>query len=448
MTRATLSWFGIARLGLVQAALGSIVVLATSVMNRVMVVELALPAVIPGALIALHYGLQLLRPKFGHGSDQGGSRAPWIVGGMALLAGGAILAAIAIDIASSHAATGLAVALLAFTAIGLGVGACGTSVLTLLADRCDARRRPVAATVVWLMMIAGFVATTVATGRFLDPFSFLKLIQATVAVAGIAMMVTLAAVWRLETSVDLAAHPVPLQATQPFGEAVRAVWSEPLARRFAIFIFVSMLGYSSEELILDPFSAFAFGYTPGQSTQLSGSLHAGVFCGMLLVAFAASLPRRLHFPALDSWMVIGCGASALSLAALCMLASHVVVLPLRTVVMLLGLSNGMFAVAAIGSMMQFANLGPAGRQGTRMGVWGAAQGVAFGLGGVLASGVSDLARVLLDSPALSYALVFCAEALLFSIAARIALALNKERSHVGRVSSGRQPSMVSMKVEI
>jgi len=449
----TLSWWGIARLGLVQASLGSIVVLATSVMNRVMIVELSLPAVIPGALIALHYALQLLRPKFGHGSDRGGRRAPWIIGGMMLLASGAILAAIAIGLAQTHAAFGLILAVVAFTSIGLGVGACGTSVLTLLADRCEAQRRPVAATVVWLMMIAGFVLTTLVAGRFLEPFTFARLIQATVTVAGLSTLVTLGAVWRLEASrLEASDNALPTEApaipNQSFALALRSVWSEPHARRFAIFIFVSMLGYSSEELVLDPFSAFAFGYTPGQSTQLSGSLHAGVFCGMLLVAFAASLPRRLHFPVLQSWMVIGCVASALSLAALGMLATHALVLPLRIMVMLLGTSNGMFAVAAIGSMMQFANLGPNGRQGTRMGVWGAAQGVAFGLGGVLASGASDVARWLLDSPALSYGLVFCAEALLFAVAACIAFSLNRDAVQVGRFSDGRHLSMVSLKVEL
>jgi BCD family chlorophyll transporter-like MFS transporter len=449
MSRETLSWFGIARLGLVQAALGSIVVLATSVMNRVMIVELALPAVIPGALIALHYALQLLRPKFGHGSDRGGRRTPWILGGMLLLAGGAILAASAIGLARSHDVMGLLLAVLAFTSIGLGVGACGTSVLTLLADRCEARRRPVAATVVWLMMIAGFVVTTIVTGRFLDPFTFGKLIQATATVAGVAMIVTLCAVWRLEAAgTPTLAEPSGAAATQSYATALRQVWAEPQARQFAIFIFVSMLGYSSEELILDPFSAFAFGYTPGQSTQLSGSLHAGVFCGMLLVAFAASLPRRFRFPVLQSWMVIGCMASALSLASLAGLATHVLVLPLRPLVLLLGFANGMFAVAAIGSMMQFANLGPHGRQGTRMGVWGAAQGIAFGLGGVLASGTVDVARSLLDSPALSYGLVFCGEALLFGFAARIAFCLNRQPGRVSRMPVGRHLSMVTMKADL
>ncbi|NBX41600.1 MAG: MFS transporter, partial [Gammaproteobacteria bacterium] len=73
MTRK-LGWFDILRLGLVQAAIGSLVVITTSTLNRVMVVELALPALLPGLLVALHYAVQVLRPRLGHGSDAGGRR--------------------------------------------------------------------------------------------------------------------------------------------------------------------------------------------------------------------------------------------------------------------------------------------------------------------------------------------------------------------------------------
>ena len=85
MASATLGWASIARLGLVQASLGAVVVLTTSTLNRVMVVELALPALVPGLLVALHYLVQLTRPRMGHGGDQGGRRTPWIVGGMGVL---------------------------------------------------------------------------------------------------------------------------------------------------------------------------------------------------------------------------------------------------------------------------------------------------------------------------------------------------------------------------
>ena len=49
MAGARFGWLSIARLGLVQMALGAIVVLTTSTLNRVMVVELALPGLgLPG----------------------------------------------------------------------------------------------------------------------------------------------------------------------------------------------------------------------------------------------------------------------------------------------------------------------------------------------------------------------------------------------------------------
>jgi len=83
MKAAPLGWSGIIRLGLVQTALGAIVVLMTSTINRVMVVELALPAIVPGLLVASHYAIQILRPAWGYGADVGGRRTPWIIGGLA-----------------------------------------------------------------------------------------------------------------------------------------------------------------------------------------------------------------------------------------------------------------------------------------------------------------------------------------------------------------------------
>ena len=88
---AGLSWLQLTRLGLVQAAIGAVVVLLTTTVNRVIVVELALPATIPGVLVALHFGVQLvLRPRLGHASDRSGRRTPWIVGGLVVCALGGV----------------------------------------------------------------------------------------------------------------------------------------------------------------------------------------------------------------------------------------------------------------------------------------------------------------------------------------------------------------------
>ena len=131
----TLGWAGIVRLALVQTALGSIIVLTTSTMNRVMVVELALPALVPGVLVALHHIVQLLSPSLGYGSDVGGRRTPWIVGGMAMLAIGGVTAAVATAWMASDRVAGTLLAALAFVAIGVGAGAAGTSLLVLIAKR-------------------------------------------------------------------------------------------------------------------------------------------------------------------------------------------------------------------------------------------------------------------------------------------------------------------------
>lgn len=415
----TLGWGAVARLGLVQAALGAVVVLTTSTLNRVMVVELMLPALVPGLLVALHYAVQLTRPRMGHGSDQGGRRTPWIVGGMATLALGGVLAALATVWMGTARAPGLALATLAYLLIGLGVSAGGTSLLVLLAKRVVPERRAGAATLVWLMMIAGFAITAGVAGKLLDPYSPTRLLMVTTTVAVLAFVVTLLALWGLEgRGPDLATEP---EATrQEFREALRAVWADPQARRFSLFVFLSMLAYSAQDLILEPFAGAVMGYTPGQSTSLSGLQHGGVLVGMLMAASAGRQWRGIRFGSLRGWMVSGCVVSALAMTALA--ASGLVgpAWPFRETVFVLGVANGAFSIAAIASMMQLATDGPARREGVRMGLWGAAQGVAFGLGGVIGTAACDLARWLFASPGAAYASVFAFEALMFLLAARIA----------------------------
>ena len=42
-----------------------------------------------------------------------------------------------------------------------------------------------------------------------------------------------------------------------------------------------MTAYFMQELILEPYAGLVFGFTPGQSTALSGAQNGGVFLGML-----------------------------------------------------------------------------------------------------------------------------------------------------------------------
>jgi BCD family chlorophyll transporter-like MFS transporter len=86
----------------------------------------------------------------------------------------------------------------------------------------------------------------------------------------------------------------------------------------------------------------------------------------------------------------------------------------------LGMANGVFAAAAIASMMQFASQGRGAREGVRMGLWGGAQAVAFGIGGLAATAAVDVMRGLLGEVRPAYAIVFAAQAVLFLIAALVA----------------------------
>jgi len=413
-----LRWSGIVRLGLVQAALGSVVVLVTSTLNRVMVVEYALPAMLPGVLVALHYAVQMIRPRFGYGSDVGGRRTPWIIGGMAVLSAGGVLAAVAAVLLAHASLAALALAVIAYTLVGLGVGAAGTSLLALLAKQVAAPRRAAAAAIMWVLMIAGFAITSTTVGHFLDPFSPQRLIEVVATAAGVAFLVAVLAVWKVENGPLPAAAAPRASAAPAFSAALRNVWDDGQARRFTLFVFVSMLAYSAQELLLEPFCGLVFGYTLGQSAKLSGLWHSAVFVGMVVVGIVGSGTRR--FGSLRAWTMGGCYASGLAILTLAAAGVVGPAWPINASVVVLGIANGVFAVAAIGSMMELAHQGEAGGAGVRMGLWGAAQALAFALGGMVGTGSVDLIRYLSGSPLLAFASVFGLQALLFFLAARFA----------------------------
>lgn len=408
----TLGWLQIFRLGLVQLCIGAVVVLTTSTLNRLMVVELALPAVLPGALVALHYGLQIARPAWGLRSDTKGNRTFFVILGMAVLALGAFLAAVAVVLFPLAWGQALLLSVFAYVLIGFGVGASGTSLLALLASATEPRRRAAAATITWLLMIFGIAVTAGTVGHFLDPYSPERLLWIVAIVTLGAVVLTTLAVWGIERRLD---HPVPEDTPPRLLEGLREVWAEPQARAFTFFLFLSMTAYFLQELILEPYAGLVFGFTAGETTKLSGMQNGGVFFGMLTVGIALS---GLKIGTLRGWVVAGCLGSSLALMAIVVLG-HLPGAALIPAVIGLGFFNGIFAVAAIGAMMALAGEGRSSREGTRMGLWGAAQAIAAGFGGLLGAGAADLMRLFLPD-ATAFGLVFGAQALLFIVAAVMA----------------------------
>ena len=426
MRTPPLGWLGIARLGLVQASIGAIVMLTTSLLNRVMVVEYALPAAVPAGLVAWHYAVQLSRPLWGHGSDRGRRRTTWIVGGMVVLGSGAMLAVSSVGVLAARPVLGGAIAVAAFALIGAGVGAAGTSLLALLAACVAPARRQAAAAITWTMMIAGIAATAGIAGSLIDPFTLTRLVAVAGGVVAAALGVTMLALRGMEP-VGAQISPAPDAPTPGFLPAICETLAEPATRRFTLFVFFSMLAYSMQDLILEPFAGLLFGFTPGQSTQMSGAQHGGALAGMLLAGIAgnafAGLPQR-------GWIAGGCIASAAALAGLAAAAGHAPAWPLTLNVVLLGLGNGVFTVAAVGAMITLAGADGGSREGLRLGVWGAAQAIAFGLGGLTGAVAVDLLRGLMGSTREAFVIVFAIEALLFLLAARLgASAIPRTHAH-------------------
>jgi BCD family chlorophyll transporter-like MFS transporter len=409
-------------------SLGAVVVLTTSTFNRLMVVEFALPAVLPGALVGLHYGIQLSRPRWGFRSDKGGNRTAWIIGGMAVLALCGLLAAYAVTLFATSYALALGLSIIAYAGIGMGVGASGTSLLALLATTTAPHRRAAAATITWLMMIFGIALTAGIAGSFLDPYSPARMMTVVTVVVSLAMLLTVVATGHIERGLIVAAQEPPT----PSMEGLREIWAEPRARNFTIFVFLSMNAYFMQELILEPYAGLVFNFTPGQSTQLSGVQNGGVFLGMLTVGLMAT---GLKLGSMRAWVTAGCLGSAAILVLIALNGTDASFAPLTPLVTALGFFNGMFAVAAIGSMMTLASDGRARREGTRMGLWGAAQAIAAGFGGLTGAAAVDILRTTLPDGA-AFGAVFTFEACLFVAAAVMALRI------LDRTTAPASPALV------
>jgi len=436
-----LSWFAIARIGLVQACVGALVMMATTVLNRLMVVEYGLVAAIPAGLVAWHYVIQLGRPIWGHGSDKGGNRTRWIVGGIAVLAVGTLMATQATLMMAGATFGVFVLAIFGYALIGVGVGAAGTSALALLASSVAPDRRAAAAALTWIMMIAGIVVSAFTVGALIDPFTPQILMRVAIGLAVVTIALACIATFRLETGHHVFEETAKADDAPTFGEAIREIFAETAARRFTIFIFVSMMAYNMQDLILEPFAGQIFGMAPGETTQLGGMLNAGGLIGMIVAgvggsAFQARMPTDLRV-----WIVIGCLGSALGLAGLVMAAVVGPGWPLVTNVFLLGFCNGVFSVAAIGAMMGLAGAGEKTREGIRMGVWGASQAIAFGFAGLLGAAGRDVALAVFGDLNRSYQIVFAVEGLLFVLAAILALRVAGTRlPRAGHAASLGSPS--------
>ena len=427
-----MNWFSILRLGLVQLCIGSSVVIPLSTLNRLMKVELALPATIAGFLIALHYAVQLTRVNWGYLSDKTQNRSQWIIFGMLILGIGGVLASASIPLIESNFAYGIMLALFSYTLIGFGVGAAGTPLLALLASYSSKSQKGFAASITFLMMILGLAITGITAGIILDPYSHQKLIKITASLAIITNILSYLSLKNLEKSLQNNADARTQNAINydvPFLEGIKKVWMEREARLFTIFIFISMGAFSMQDPILEPFAGEVFGFAVGESTKLDGFHKIGTLIGIILIILCLS-KFRIGFGSLSIvknerlgsekfWLITGCLFSAFSLFIISVLGlTYRDPGILNSVVFLFGISNGVFTAGILGTMLHLASRGSGNNNtGTRMGIWGAAQAYATMIAVFFSTVLVDILGLMMNSLPSVYGIVFLTAASFFIAAA-------------------------------
>ncbi|MCU0625205.1 MAG: BCD family MFS transporter [Gemmatimonadaceae bacterium] len=427
-SRVHFGWTAIVRVGVVQACIGALVVLITATMNRVMVIELGLPATLAGGLVALYYTVQLgLRPRMGHLADHSRALPRWIAGGIAILATGVIGAAMALHLVQDARWLGYAALVASFLLVGLGASTAGTLGLTMLSLRVAPERHARAAAIAWLFLIVGFIISTVVAGRLLEPFSMEALRRTALVIGGGCTVAAALAMAGIDRRI---AVPAPRRAGDAgdFVQALRDVWHDDISRRFAVFVAMSMVAFAMQDLILEPFAGSVFGLSPADSTRISGVHQGGALVGMLVTAALAT-----RVGTVTSWARWGCVASGAALVAIACAPLTGSLGVLKLTLLWLGIANGCFAIGAIGAMLGLAQRGGAQRAGIRMGVFGAAQAIAQAGGAFLGAVASDGTRALFGSDLLGYGSVFVAEAGVFVVAAVLASAVPAVTPRTARV---------------
>ncbi len=79
---------------------------------------------------------------------------------------------------------------------------------------------------------------------------------------------------------------------------------------------MSMLAYSAQDLVLEPFAGTVFGLSPADSTRLSGLQSGGVLIGMIVVAVICTAGAATRLGSLRAWTIGGCVGSAAMLVML------------------------------------------------------------------------------------------------------------------------------------
>jgi MFS transporter, BCD family, chlorophyll transporter len=383
------------RLSLFQVSVGLELVLLNGTLNRVMIVELGIPAWLVAAMVALPILFAPLRALIGHRSDNhrsvlGWRRVPYIWMGTLVQFGGLAILPFAL-LVLSHRGTyttpyvGEVAAALSFLMIGAGLHTTQTAGVALATDLAPKDSRPRVVALLYVMLLVGMVAASLSFGALLREFDYIKLIKIVQGAAMVTIALNLVALWKQE-----ARRTVAVEAEEPapsFRESFRAFLAGGPASRLLVAVGLGGAGFNMQDILLEPYGGEMLHLPVSATTSLTALMAGGTLVGLFLAARWLSRGRDAHqLAALGSLIGIG-GFSAVIFSA-----------PLESLPLFwlgtafIGFGGGWFSVGTLTASMA---LSERGQSGLAIGAWGAVQATVAGggiaLGGALRDVLSSLA---------------------------------------------------------
>ncbi len=423
------------RLALFQAVIGMVTALLVGTLNRVMIVELQVPAWWVALAVAVPMVFAPLRTLIGYGSDThpsalGLRRIPYLWIGSLLLFGGLAVMPFALLLLSEAVPEtvwlGRVGAGLAFMLVGAGLQVTQTAGMALANDLAPVDKRPRVVALLYSMLLLGLIASSTLYGLLLADFSAVRLIQVIQGSAAVVIVLNLVSLWKQEARSSKRGR----REAGGFSASWRTLMALPQMRRFLWTVGLGSLAFSMQDIVLEPYGAEILGLGVGSTSALTALGAAGS-----LLAFGLSARWLTH-----GWhacrvaalgVVLGLPAFALVIFAAPLQSATL----FRAGVVLIGFGSGLFAVGMLVTAMSFDN-----RQlsGLVLGTWGAVQatatGAAMALGGALRDAVAGLARSgalgeVLNSPVTGYSVVYHVEIyLLFVVLIALGPLLRRSRT--------------------
>lgn len=404
------------RLSLFQISVGMAMVMLVGTLNRVMIVELKVPATLVSLMVALPLLIAPFRALIGfrsdnHRSQLGWRRVPYIWMGSLLQFGGFSIMPFALLVLSgagqssqAPAWVGLLGAAGAFVLVGIGMHTVQTAGLALATDLAPQESQPKVVGLMYVMQLVGMMGSALMLGHLLQDYSHGQLIRVVQAVAVMTLVLNVIALWKQEPRSRLRKPGTPLE--QNFQQAWQSFCHGTSTLRRLLAVGLGTMAFTMEDVLLEPYGGEILNLSVSTTTMLTATLALG---GLMGFAWAS----RVLSQGEDAYRMASWGAWVGVPAFVALMAAAPLVSPLVFALGIfgVGMGGGIFAHGTLTATMQRA---PADQIGLAMGAWGAVQATAAGLGmalgGVLRDGVA-----LVSTSFMGYSAVYLLEIALLAM---------------------------------